>query len=102
MTRHLLQLLQFGDTREVPVGSLDVLGETHDVVGVAVPPCTHHPVQHELVVAGGGRVADEEQASVPGQGTEGHGLANDLKRLGLLERVACETEDKWVKFERHA
>ena len=92
-TYHLLQLLQFGHAREVPVGSLDIFGQTHDVVGMAVPSSPNHAVQHELQVAGRGGIADEEQAGFPRQGPKGHGLAHNLEWLGLLECIACHKKD---------
>ena len=91
----LLKFLELGDTREVPVGALDVLGEAHDVVTMAVASRTDHAVQHVLVVKRGGRVADEEESSGSGQVAEGHGLTDDLVGLGLLEPVTC----RWMSRE---
>lgn len=84
-----LEFLQLGDAREIPVGALDVAGEAHDVVAVAVAPGAHHAVQHVLDVARGCGVADEEEAGVTTEGSVRHRLSHDLERLGRLKGVIC-------------
>ena len=87
ITSHLRNLCKFVAAGEVPVRALDALGQTHDVIAVAVLAGAHHIVEHELEVLGRRGVADEEEASAGADAAERHRLAHDLERLLLLEGV---------------
>ena len=85
--KYLGQFLQLPTAGEVPIRAFDALGQTHDVIAVAVLAGAHHIVEHELEVLGRRGVADEEEAGAGTDAAERHRLAHDLERLLLLEGV---------------
>lgn len=85
------EFLQFVRTGEVPVRSLDILGQPHDVITVAIISCSNHAVKHELKVLWGGSISNEEETGLWAQRSKRHGLANDLYWLSLLPTVSWKS-----------